>query len=403
MAKRKAKYIKNPEEVKYLLSLTPEQAQKTSVFMECFGEFNGKIKYHTYDMLEVPPKTYHNNKNTFTTTVGSWVFNIACIEGAGLFDEIGYINEPVTKKVYKRINEQLSSAILEDRIEVSQFKTYINILQKFMTYSTIICETTSEDMLLISKTIEPKRKELFKKYEKELAAGDAITMNKIEKELLDYCAEKLKDDPAMDSINSGAGADWGNNFKNMYVCKGAQKDPDPTKGYNIIKSCYAEGVTKEDYSKMANSLAAGPYSRAKKTASGGYEEKKFLAAFQHITLGPKGSDCGTDKTITVTLDNTYLPLLMYSYIVDGKKLIRLDSTTKDKYKGKTVKVRFSSLCKNECICNKCAGDLYYLLGVKNIGTATPQLASTVKVIMMKAFHDSTDTYTTMDAKKAFGE
>ena len=94
---------------------------------------------------------------------------------------------------------------------------------------------------------------------------------------------------------------------------------------------------------------------------------------------------------------------MYSYIVEGNRLVRLDSTTIDKYRGKKVKMRFSSLCKNEHICNKCAGDLYYILGVTNVGTATPQLASAVKNIMMKSFHDSTEKYVTMDPMKAFGE
>ena len=96
-------------------------------------------------------------------------------------------------------------------------------------------------------------------------------------------------------------------------------------------------------------------------------------------------------------------MLMYSYIVEGSKLVRLDSTTMDKYKGKTVKIRFSSLCKNECICNKCAGDLFYILNTPNIGTATPQLASIVKNIMMKSFHDSTEKFIQMDAMSAFGE
>lgn len=58
---------------------------------------------------------------------------------------------------------------------------------------------------------------------------------------------------------------------------------------------------------------------------------------------------------------------------------------------------------NECICNKCAGDLYYLLNTPNIGTATPQLASSVKNIMMKAFHDSTEKFTQMNAMEAFGD
>lgn len=401
MAKRKSKMITDEKELDYILHLTPYDCQKLSLVMELFGQFDGKVKYHPYDVIEVPPNTYMKNKNTFTTTIGSWIFNKAVIEGCDLFDELGYVNKPITKKVYGSLTNKLSYAILEDRVTVQQYKKFIVTLQKFMPYSTILCPTTSEDMMLISRTIEPKKKELLKKYDKELKAGDALVMNKIEKELLDYCKEKLKDEPAMDNINSGAGADWGNNFKNMYVIKGAQKNPDPTKGFNIITSCYAEGVTKEDYVKMCNSLAAGPYSRACNTAKGGYMEKLFLSAFQHVQLDKKGSDCGTKRTITVTLDDTHLSLLMYSYIVEGSKLVRLDSTNMEKYRGKTVKMRFSSLCEHEKICNKCIGDLYYILDVQNIGTATPQLASCVKNISMKAFHDSTDKYQTMDAMAAF--
>lgn len=399
---RKARTV-NKEELEYLLSLSSKDCLKTSIFMECFGEFNGKKKFNTYDMMEIPPKSYHNNKNTFTTTVGSWFFNKACIDYPGLFDELKYVNEPFSKKTYGKIKDKLSLAILEDRVTVAQYKQFILCLQKFMNYSTVICTTTSEDMMLISKTIEPKKKELLKKYEKELKAGDAFVAEKIEHELLQYCEEKLKDDPAWDNIKAGAGADLGNNFKNMYVMKGAAKDPDPTKGYNIISSCYSEGVTKDDYAAMSNSLAAGPYARARKTAIWGYEEKKYLLAFQHVKLGPKDSDCGTKRTLTVKLEGDMLKMLMYSYIVEGSKLIRLDSTTMDKYKGKTVKLRFSSLCRNECICNKCAGDLYYLLNTPNIGTATPQLASAVKNIMMKSFHDSTEKFTQMNAMEAFGD
>lgn len=402
MAKRKSKVITNKDDLEYFYNLTPYICQKLSTIMELFGNFDGVIKYKPYDVIEIPPNTYMNNKNTFTTTIGSWIFNKAAIEGCELFDELGYINEPLTKKLYKNITNKLSYAILEDRITVQQYKKWIMVLQKFMPYSTVICPTTSEDMLLISNTIAPKKKELLKKYDKELKAGDALTMSKIETELLDYCKEKLRDEPAMDNINSGAGADWGNNFKNMYVIKGAQKDPDPTKGFNIITSCYAEGISKEDYPKMANSLAAGPYARACNTAKGGYMEKLFLSAFQHVQLDKKGSDCGTKRTITITLDNDHLQLMMYSYIVEGSKLIRLDSTNIEKYRGKTVKMRFSSLCEHEKICNKCAGDLYYLLDVQNVGAATPQLASCVKNISMKAFHDSTDKYQTMDPMKAFG-
>ena len=85
-----------------------------------------------------------------------------------MFKELGYINEPVTKKVYKNMSNKLSYAILEDRVTVKQYKGFIMSLQKFMPYSGIICPTTSEDMLLISTTIAPKKKELLKSMIKKL-------------------------------------------------------------------------------------------------------------------------------------------------------------------------------------------------------------------------------------------
>lgn len=388
-----------------ILSLSNKDCLKTSVFMEYFGDFKShKRKYNVYDILRVPKGTYHNNKNEFTTTIGRWFFNKAVIDYNDLFPIFQYINNEITKGAYKKMNNKLSYALLEDRITVDQIKGFIMSFQKLMPYTTIICPTATEGFLTISNRIAPKKKELLKKYEKEIKEHNALEYNRLEKELLDYSLDLLEEDgdEALDLLKSGAGADIGNNYKNMYITKGAQKNPDPTKPFNIITSCYAEGMSREDYPKICNSLAAGPYARACNTADGGYVEKLFLSAFQHLVLDKKGTDCGTTRTIEVTLDNTYLPLVMYSYIVEGGKLIRLDSTNMDKYAGKKVKMRFSSLCEHEKICNKCAGDLFYLLGTTNVGVITPQLAACVKVISMKAFHDSTDKYRMMDIMKAFG-
>jgi hypothetical protein len=119
--------------------------------------------------------------------------------------------------------------------------------------------------------------------------------------------------------------------------RGAVKDPDPNKGYNIITSNYMEGISKDEYASFANSLAAGPYARAKKTEIGGYWEKLFLSAFQHIVLNPKDSDCGTDRTIEITLNKDNIKNMMYSYIKEGSRLIELTSKNMDSYKDKTVK------------------------------------------------------------------
>ena len=403
--KRIPKKITNPDEIKYFLELDPETLCSMSFMMENFGIFKGKAKYHVYDIIDIPPGSYgpkgKKNKNTFTTTLGRWIFNKAFIE-PHLFEVHGYINEPLTKKMMGKLNQEQSYALLENKITIDDIFDFSQKVQKFQAYTTMLCPSISKSMLLITKTIAPKKKELLKKYEKEIAAGDAYIVGEIEKELLAEAKKILKDDPTMDLYNSGAVGSFDNNFKNMYIMKGAVKDPDPLKGYNIILSNQIDGISKEEYTKFANALPAGPYARAKKTEVFGYYEKLFLNAYQHVILDKPGSDCGTKRTIEVTLTKDMLDMMMYSYIVEGSRLIELTSENRDRYAGKTVKFRFSSLCEGKQICNKCAGNLFYRLGIKNVGAATPQLASKVKNITMKGFHDSTVKYAKIDVKKVFG-
>ena len=58
--------------------------------------------------------------------------------------------------------------------------------------------------------------------------------------------------------------------------------------------------------------------------------------------------------------------------------------------------------KDGIICNACAGNLFHKLGITNVGAAMPQIASKLKLIAMKAFHDSQVVMTKMDPDKAFG-
>lgn len=127
-----------------------------------------------------------------------------------------------------------------------------------------------------------------------------------------------------------------------------------------------------------------------------------MAAFQHIVLLDPGSDCGTDRYIIMELNDSNIDLMMYSYIIEGSKLVELTSENRDKYKGKKVKFRYSSMCKaKNGVCNKCAGNLFYRLGIRNVGAATPQIPSKLKLLSMKLFHDDQLNFTEMDPMKAF--
>ena len=76
----------------------------------------------------------------------------------------------------------------------------------------------------------------------------------------------------------------------------------------------------------------------------------------------------------------------------------------DKYIGKKVKFRFSSMCKAKGgFCSKCAGNIWYRLGpnIRNVGVMTDIIPSTLKNKAMKAFHDSVVRTVEMNPWKAF--
>lgn len=131
-------------------------------------------------------------------------------------------------------------------------------------------------------------------------------------------------------------------------------------------------------------------------------EKLFMAAFQHIELLPEGSDCGTKRYIEMNVNDKNINMIMYSYAIVGDKLVEITSENRDKFIGKKVKLRFSSMCEaKNGICNACAGNLFYRLGIKNVGSATPQIPSKLKLLSMKLFHDDQLNFTEMDPMKAF--
>ena len=393
--------------VDVLLSLEDKDITTTFI-MEIFGEFDGKSLCNPYDILVIPPGVYGKihkkpNKNKFTTTVGLWIFNKHFIEPR-LFHIFKYINYEINKKNSGKINRILSEALIEDEITTDDLSYYMMRTQEFMKFETILTPNHSEELLCCTKKINIRKKQLIKKYEDRLKNGDPVAAEQMEKELLDYAKELLGNDPALDTFMSGAQGNFGNHFKNIFVSKGAIMDPDPLakQKYNIVTSNYMDGIDKDEYSKIANSLAAGPYARGKKTEVGGYWEKLFISGFQHIVTGPEGSDCGTDRYIEVLLTEDNIELYMYNYIISGSSLVELTSKNRDKYINKKVKFRFSSMCKSkDYICNKCAGNLWYRLNIKNIGLLTAQVASKLKNISMKSFHDSVVTTVEMDPMKAF--
>lgn len=403
MAKRRSKEITNPKDVEEILSLTNKRASEKSLIMDYFADFGKGPRFNPYDTIKIPKGMYGNskkNKNSFTTTIGLWVFNKSFIEP--LSDVLGYINETVNKDKYEEINTTLSYALLENKITVDQLKDFIMQTQIIMSCASAICPSHTMDMLLITNKAEAKKKQLEKENAEGLKNKDLKAMKNVEDGLIDWAKDQLKDSESVDMYQSGARSSWGNNFKNMYLIKGPIKQTDGS--FNYVSSSYISGMEKKDYANINDSAVFGPYSRARKTETGGYLEKQFTNATQHIKVLKPGSDCGTKNTITVTLTKKNIKDWMYCFILGNNgTLTEITSETKDKFIGKTVKIRFSAFCKakNGCICEKCAGSLYNRIGIENIGLGCMIMASSMKNSAMKSFHDSTTSLVRIKPDKVF--
>ena len=407
MAGRVSKKIVDPDLRKMLLDLDEKDITSTFIY-DLFGEYNGVAKCNPYDLIDIPEGTYgpsgHKNKNKFTTTVGLWIFNKWFIENE-LFHIFGYINENITGKKFEKMNQELSYALMEDRITVQNLKNYLMKSQFVMQFVTFLAPNYNEALLTVTEKIDKRKAELIKKYKKEVDAGDTIIAKQIEDELIAYAMELLDDDPSLDTFISDARSNINNNFKNMFVWKGSARDPNPDakQQYRTATSNYMDGVKKEEYAIYCNSGISGAYSRGKKTESGGYLENLTTSAYQDLILGEPGSDCGTNRHIEVVLSPDNLQRYIYNNMIGPNgKLIELNSQNASKYYGKKVKMRMACLCTQEHPCNACAGNFFYKLGIKNVGLMLMQVFSIYKNKSMKAFHDSTVSLAEMDPMKAFG-
>ena len=109
-----------------------------------------------------------------------------------------------------------------------------------------------------------------------------------------------------------------------------------------------------------------------------------MSAFQTAQLDEKDSDCGSTGYIEVTLDKTNKGFFEYRYMIEGNKLILLTPDNMKDYLGKTIKLRSPMFCKGDKYCNKCFGELYYMLNIKNVGILANRIGTKLLNLSLKA-------------------
>jgi hypothetical protein len=234
-----------------------------------------------------------------------------------------------------------------------------------------------------------RKEELFELYQKEIKDGDPNAVSKIEEELLALSKKLIKEkgNDGYDFFESGAFV-FDNNYKKTSIMGGVMENP-YTKKLDVLKSNYMDGITKEEFPLFANSTIAGGYARGVETQKAGYETKKINNAVQTVILDDKGSDCGTTQYLKTTISDGMSSMFLYRYILVGGKEVMLDEANISQYINKEVSMRSPLFCKSEQICNKCAGELYYKIGIKNAGLLSSTMSGSIMNLALKKTHDQT--------------
>ena len=350
-----------------------------------------KPRFEPTDTFEITPSDYSLVKKAHTTTVGKYIYNRYVIEGAGVQAATGYVDWEISDGGNKKVEDIIAKALLNDIINIEQFNSYIVRRDTLgQQLRAVIASSFTPGILKAPPSVIKRREELVKQNAKALKDGDAVVSSHIEHELLDMTKKELAGDPGMDLYTSGARGSFSNNFKNNHVFKGAVYN-NITNKYDIVTSGYMEGFSKENLPSLANVVIAGSYPSAVGTQTAGYLTKQLLSALQTETLGPVGSDCGTKKTLDITITKKNAEDFLYRYIVVGNDLVELTTENIDSYIGKTVKMRSPMLCIGKTLCNRCMGNLFYKLGITNVGLSSATVSATILKAKLAAKHDGTVT------------
>ena len=324
------------------------------------------------------------NKTQVNTTVGIFLFNKLMVEQY-LKDIVpnGYYNEVCNKKVFSKLCNIVASAVLNKKLDIpSQLIPWLNAYEFWgLGAVTVFAPSFSMELITPNKELtEMKEKLLEEAPDKSLG-----TLTSIEDKLIKKADELTKGTPGKWLFDSGARGSFDNDFKNMSLTIGVVENP-ITGEFDFMESNFIGGISKKDLPAAANSIVNAEYPKAIKTAEGGYMSKQLFAANQNIQIGEPNSDCGATMGLEVIITKDNLSDYVDMYLMDGKKLVLIDNDLPVAYMNHPVKVRSPMYCLSEKICNKCMGERYYRVNIKNAGLTSSAMSGSLQNATLKFRH-----------------
>lgn len=361
--------------------------------------------FNATDHIKLSSSEYQYVKDTIETTLGLLFMNRFILEYTGIIQFTGYWNIPLDKKGLSKLDVLINDLVLTNKIDTKILGKYTDRRDQLGFQSaSFLSSTISPSLVRPMNNVKQRKLELLEEYKDDLHSDDPtkqlLASNKIEKELMGMVRQNLKGDYGYDLYASGDG-NLDNNYKTINVMRGAVFN-NLTGKFDIVDSSLMDGIKKQDIPAFSNSIVAGAYPSAIGTADAGYMAKIILALLQseHIDPDPN-SDCGTTMTIPLTITDSNKQYVLYRYINENGKRVLTTSENIGNYVGKTVQLYSPQCCKHDAICGKCAGQIFYKLGVTQIGLLVTSITQKLLNIKLKSKHDLSQKASIVDKKLIF--
>ena len=365
-----------------------EEDLGADLFLYLFGYRKEGPRFDPNTQFIIKKGEYYSLPDT-KTTMGNYLIN-RCLFTEAIFNEIGYINVKITSGIVEDvIDKGISRGVRERRIPIKpDLIRYLDNIQFFgFSINDAFGPSLTHKTVFIPEDIKNYKKQLVKEYDKDIKNGDPIKYVEMQKKLINKTKQVIGNDPGMDLYESGSKASFENNFSKLFLMAGAMQDLEKG-GYHISTTAYSEGVKKEEVEHFANSATTSSYASGVGTQRGGYMTKKYMAGFQTVVLDKKGSHCNTQKLLPVYITKGNKKMFTDRYIKEGQKTVCLTDEVIDKYVNRLVQLYDPLCCVNDKICNRCAGELYYKLGITNIGLTASRISSSLMNKCLKKKHDT---------------
>lgn len=208
------------------------------------------------------------NKEAVDTTAGIFLFNKLITEG-DLESVIpnGYYNETLNKKKFTAYLSLVASGIMNGKIQIEP--TVYTFLRDYEFWAlklvTIFSPSYTSALVTPSKRLTDEKQKLLN----DNKNASTAEMVEIRDKLLDVARDTIKGDPGKTLFDSGSRGSFENDFGNMFVAVGPVENP-VTGNFDLMKSNYISGISKEDLVAAGNIIVNAEYPKAIGTAKGKY-------------------------------------------------------------------------------------------------------------------------------------